>query len=159
MGFRRFLLKGFNMSFLFCFFPVGNFFLAFFGSTICSPRVFFLWARSSFVVHQLVVVRASPTTVGFFFVDLRPTVIVREKKTAFLNTIWQALSPGDVKNVLCCLKSYWSIFERNLVGLVDFAGSNFQRMVNWPSFDFLVETGWIARNRPCLLYTSPSPRD
>ena len=26
--------------------------------------------------------------------------------------------------------SYWSIFERNLVGLVDFAGSKFQRMAN-----------------------------
>ena len=44
--------------------------------------------------------------------------------------------PGTVKNVSM---SYSSIFERNLVELVDFAGSKFQRMANWPSFDFLIE--------------------
>ena len=43
---------------------------------------------------------------------------------------------------------YWSIFERNLAGLADFAGSKFQRMANWPNFHFLIETGRIARNRP-----------
>ena len=48
--------------------------------------------------------------------------------------------------------SYWSIFERNLVGLADFAGSKFQRMANWPSFEFLIETRWIARNRPPVSY-------
>ena len=46
--------------------------------------------------------------------------------------------------------SYRSIFESNLVGLADFAGSKFQRMANWPSlhvsynspsFDFIIETG------------------
>ena len=51
---------------------------------------------------------------------------------------------------------YWSIFERNLVGLADFAGSKFQRMTNWPRFDFLIETGWIVRNRPPVSYHFPS---
>ena len=50
---------------------------------------------------------------------------------------------------------YWSIFGRNLVGLAKFAGSKFQQMANWPSFDTLIETGWIARNRPPLSYNSP----
>ena len=36
--------------------------------------------------------------------------------------------------------SYWTIFERNSVELTDFAGSKFQRMANWPSFVFLIET-------------------
>ena len=52
--------------------------------------------------------------------------------------------------------SYWSIFEGNLVGLADFAGSQFQSMANWPSFDFSIETGWTARNRPPVSYNSPS---
>ena len=41
--------------------------------------------------------------------------------------------------------TYWSFFDRNLVGLVDFAGSKFQRMANWPSFDFFIETGRLFR--------------
>ena len=32
------------------------------------------------------------------------------------------------------------------MGLADFAGSKFQRIANWPSFDFFFETGRIARN-------------
>ena len=58
-------------------------------------------------------------------------IIVPGNKTGLL-TLWQVFSPGDVKKYSM---SYWSIFERNLVGLAAF-GSKFQRMANWPSFDF-----------------------
>ena len=37
--------------------------------------------------------------------------------------------------------SYWSIFERNLMELADFACSKFQGMANWPTFDFFIEIG------------------
>ena len=51
--------------------------------------------------------------------------------------------PGTSKMSPAPSMSYWSIFERNLllVGLADFAGSKFQRMANWPSFDFFIEAG------------------
>ena len=73
--------------------------------------------------------------------------------------------PGTIKNIPAVSMSYWSIFERNLVGLADFAGSNsngwptgpvstFDRnsvnctrspvSYNSPSFDFLSETGPVG---------------
>ena len=42
------------------------------------------------------------------------------------------------------------------MGLADFAGSKFERMANWFSFDFSIETGRIARNRPPVSYNSPT---
>ena len=71
---------------------------------------------------------------------LRPTIIVPENR--ILKQFCQAFSPaGDVKKCPPTPSmSHWSIFERNLVGLADSAGSKFQRMDNWPSFDFLIET-------------------
>ena len=50
--------------------------------------------------------------------------------------------PGTLKNVpLLFHLSYWPIFERKSWGiLADFAGSKFQRMASWRSFDFYIET-------------------
>ena len=45
----------------------------------------------------------------------------------------------------------WSIFQRNLVRLADFAGSEFQRMANWPNFDLLIETGRLFRTGIIIL--------
>ena len=42
------------------------------------------------------------------------------------------------------------------MGLVDFEGSKFQRVANWPSFDFFYRNWGIARNRPPVSYNSPS---
>ena len=86
----------------------------------------------------------------------RPTIIVPENKTGFFNTLTGFFSWGRWKTSPAPSMSCWSIFERNLVGLADFAGSKFQRMANWPSFDFFIEAGWTARNRPPVSYHSPS---
>ena len=64
-----------------------------------------------------------------------------KKSRIFINT-WAGFSLGDVQNMSPAVSTNcWSIFERNLVRLVDFAGSKFQRMANWPSFDFFIEAG------------------
>ena len=70
----------------------------------------------------------------------RPTIMGAEIETGFFNT--QPFSPGDVKKVpaVSVRYWYWSFFERNLVGLADFAASNFQRMVHWPRFD--LKSNW-----------------
>ena len=46
--------------------------------------------------------------------------------------------------------------ESTIVGdwPIDVAGAKFQRMANWPSFDFLIETEQTARNRPPVSYNS-----
>ena len=58
-----------------------------------------------------------------------------EKKTGFFNILTGFFSRGPWKMSPVVCMSYWSIFNRNLVGLADFAGSKSQRMANWPSFD------------------------
>ena len=43
------------------------------------------------------------------------------------------------------------------MGLADFAGFKFQRMTNWPSFDFFYRNRVkIARNKPPVSYKPPS---
>ena len=56
---------------------------------------------------------------------LRPTIRLSFQKTKqYFWTPWQAFSPGDVKKCsLLSQMSYWSFFERSLVGLADFEGS------------------------------------
>ena len=66
---------------------------------------------------------------------------IRSQQVSFKKiTLGQAFS-GTLKKKTAPSTRYWSIFERNLVGLADFAGSKFQRMANWPRFDFFNETG------------------
>ena len=71
--------------------------------------------------------------------------------------------PGTLKKVpaVSVRYWYWSFFERNLVGLADFAASNFQRMVHWPRFDLKSNWGsWPSvvisslHNRPIPLEPS-----
>ena len=75
------------------------------------------------------------------------TLISFQKTTHDFSTLWQTFSPGDVekRRLLRQCAKIWSFFERNLVGLADFAGSKFERMANWPSFDQKIETGRIRR--------------
>ena len=61
------------------------------------------------------------------------------------STLWQAFSPGDVQKRPLLPQSAIGQFSRTLVGLADFAGSKFQRMANWPSFDKKIETGRLFR--------------
>ena len=61
---------------------------------------------------------------------LRPTIIVPENRTGFFNTLAGFFSRGRSKTSPTSSMSYWSIFERNLVGLADFAGSNSN---GWPT--------------------------
>ena len=75
---------------------------------------------------------------------IRPTIIVPENKTGFFNTVAGFSSRGRQKTSPAPSMGYWSNF-RNLVGLAAFAGSKFQRMANWPSFDFFIETGRLFR--------------
>ena len=80
-----------------------------------------------------------------------------------LSTRWQTFCPGDVRK---CPMSYWSFFERNLVGLADFDRlevptdgqlsqfrffyrnwldcGNLPVSYNYPSFDFFIETGPVG---------------
>ena len=123
-------------------------------SAVCEKHVF-LAVRADFGTEQ----EKPELCVGFnkgenlcwfpfsdpIIVGLRPTIIVPENKTGFFNTLEGFFSRGRLKMSPVVSMSYWSIFERNLEGMADFAGSKFQRMANWPSFDFLIETGWIAK--------------
>ena len=57
-------------------------------------------------------------------------VIVSENKTGFFNTLAGFFSRGRQKTSPTPSMSYWSIFERNLVGLANFVGSNSN---GWPT--------------------------
>ena len=76
---------------------------------------------------------------------IRPTIIVPENNTGFFNTLAGFFSRGRKKTSLAPSMSYWSIFERDPVGLDDFACSKFQRMANWPKQGELHETGRLFR--------------
>ena len=83
---------------------------------------------------------------------IRPTIIVPENNTGFFNTLAGFFSRGRKKTSLAPSMSYWSIFERNIVGLLaDFARSEFQRMANWPSYDFF-NRKWMNCTKQALRF-------
>ena len=70
---------------------------------------------------------------------LKPTSIFPDKTKQDFQHFDRLFLPGTLKNVPCCLNELMVNFEGNLVGLVDFAGSEFQWIANWPSCDFFIE--------------------
>lgn len=94
--------------------------------------------------------------------ELRLTIMAREIDTGISNALAGFFSWRRYKMSPALSTSYIgqsSIFERNLlvVGLADFAGSNFQRMVSWSSVVFLSDFGSTVRNRRLLHTTHPIP--
>ena len=65
--------------------------------------------------------------------------------------------PGTLKKIPCCLNELLVNFREESInsGIGRFC-RKFQQIANWPIFDFLIETGWIARNRAPISYNSPS---
>ena len=66
----------------------------------------------------------------------------RNPKQDFSTPFGGFFSRGRFKMSPAVSMSYWSIFQRSLVGLADFACSKFQWMANWPSFDFF-NRNWV----------------
>ena len=88
--------------------------------------------------------------------EVRRTIIVPENETGFLNTLWQRLFlPGTLKNAPCCLNQLLVNFREEPSGIGRFCRLEVPTG-DWLSFVFLIETGWIARNRPTVSNNPPS---
>ena len=66
---------------------------------------------------------------------IRPKIVVPEKQSKVFQHFGRLFIPSPAVSM-----GYWSIIERNLEGEPDSEGSRFQRMANWPTFDFYIET-------------------
>ena len=89
---------------------------------------------------------------NLFLSDLRPTNMGSESETGFFNTLAGFFLPGTLQVSPAVSMSYWSIFERNIVGLLaDFARSEFQRMAHWPSYDFF-NRKWMNCTKQALRF-------